>query len=93
MRACSSNSRFKASVRFVFVALFSSRGQETIFLTYRYCLLKTMQIGKMDRLGTGPQLFRTDVPCSQRRHVSSSTVLTAPCCCDAHALLKMSPAC
>jgi hypothetical protein len=54
---CSSNSRFKSSVRFVFVALFSSRGQETIFLTHRYFLVKTMQIGKIDRLSTCPQLF------------------------------------
>jgi len=55
MRACSSNSRFNTKVRFVFVAPFSSRGQETIFLTYRYFLLKTMQIGKMDRLGKVPK--------------------------------------
>src|SRR5258708_16050194 len=50
---------------FVFVALFSSRGQETIFLTHSYFLLKARQKGKIDRLGTCLQLFWTDVPNSQ----------------------------
>src|SRR5260370_11492326 len=50
---------------FVFVALFSSRGQETIFLTHRYFLVKARQKGKIDRLGTCLQLFSTDVPTSQ----------------------------
>jgi hypothetical protein len=48
-----------------------------------------MQIGKVDRLGTGPQLFRTDVhaasagtlhprPCSLPRAAATLTLFLAP---------------